>query len=283
MKDEEKDRIVWQEYLANVLKKRGAEWRPLFMPPARSTTRELANPRLRRPPSLADGAWQLRAYLDRMRPDVVLIEGLDDATALIPDITRKETQPPIAILAYTDSLPVRTLVYPVRRYSPEYQAICWAQENKAPVEFIDLPSDIFLGLQDVEIRTAARSARGARTGRDGRRSSAADRRSGSTARRAAVPASEPSLYEQFADLAGERDYDTYWERHFEHNTGDDSYRGRRSNSAGRCANWKRTRRAGGPRTSSAKPSCAAGSRKRSPPGTSRSRSSPWSARFMRRC
>lgn len=30
VKDEEKDRGVWQEYLANVLKKRGAEWRPLF-------------------------------------------------------------------------------------------------------------------------------------------------------------------------------------------------------------------------------------------------------------
>jgi MoxR-like ATPase len=30
VKDEEKDRIVWQEYLANVLKKRGAEWRPLY-------------------------------------------------------------------------------------------------------------------------------------------------------------------------------------------------------------------------------------------------------------
>jgi MoxR-like ATPase len=30
VKDEEKDRGVWQEYLANVLKKRGAEWRPLY-------------------------------------------------------------------------------------------------------------------------------------------------------------------------------------------------------------------------------------------------------------
>jgi hypothetical protein len=30
IKDEEKDRVVWQEYLANVLKKRGAEWRPLY-------------------------------------------------------------------------------------------------------------------------------------------------------------------------------------------------------------------------------------------------------------
>jgi hypothetical protein len=30
VKDEEKDRVVWVEYLTNVLKKRGAEWRPLF-------------------------------------------------------------------------------------------------------------------------------------------------------------------------------------------------------------------------------------------------------------
>ncbi len=30
IKDEEKDKTVWQEYLSNVLKKRGAEWRPLF-------------------------------------------------------------------------------------------------------------------------------------------------------------------------------------------------------------------------------------------------------------
>ncbi len=30
VKDEEKDRVTWQEYLTNVLKKRGAEWRPLF-------------------------------------------------------------------------------------------------------------------------------------------------------------------------------------------------------------------------------------------------------------
>lgn len=30
VKDEEKDRIVWQEYLSNVLKKRGEAWRPLF-------------------------------------------------------------------------------------------------------------------------------------------------------------------------------------------------------------------------------------------------------------
>ena len=30
VKDEEKDKVVWQEYLTNILKKRGADWRSLF-------------------------------------------------------------------------------------------------------------------------------------------------------------------------------------------------------------------------------------------------------------
>ena len=41
------------------------------------------------------GAWQLRAFLDEVRPEVVLIEGLDDADDLLADIVRKETKPPI--------------------------------------------------------------------------------------------------------------------------------------------------------------------------------------------
>src|SRR5436190_14878421 len=105
------------------------------------------------------GAWQLRAFLERSRPNLVLIEGLDDATDLLPDVTRKQTQPPIAILAYTDTLPVRTLVYPFARYSPEYQAICWAHEHDVQVEFFDLPSDVFLGLQDAEIEMLEKKRR----------------------------------------------------------------------------------------------------------------------------
>src|SRR5689334_25336930 len=96
------------------------------------------------------GAWHLRRYLDDVKPDLVLIEGLADATELIPQVTREGTRPPIALLAYTDSLPVRTLIYPLARYSPEFQAMCWATERDAKVEFIDLPSDVFLALQDIE-------------------------------------------------------------------------------------------------------------------------------------
>src|SRR5215510_14834103 len=144
------------------------------------------------------GAWHLRRYLDRVRPDVVLIEGLSDANELIPQVTRKGTKPPIALLAYTDSLPVRTLIYPLARYSPEFQAMCWAHEHDAGVEFIDLPSDVFLALQDIEQEL-----------RDKSRTQAPDTEPDQApAPPAPVPA---SLYEQCALRAGEPDYETYWE------------------------------------------------------------------------
>ena len=177
------------------------------------------------------GAWHLVRFLDRVRPKVVLIEGLADADALIPDITRKGTKPPIAILAYTDSMPVRTLVYPLARYSPEYQAMKWADDHNVRVEFIDLPSDIFLAFQDMEADRLARRVK----------------REGEPPAEAPPPSTEPlsdeppadppadeaepwrpergeSIYERIARRSGEPDYDTYWERHFEHNLADDSYR-----------------------------------------------------------
>jgi hypothetical protein len=170
------------------------------------------------------GAWQLRAFLDRTRPELVLIEGLDDATELLPDVTRKQTRPPIAILAYTDTLPVRTLVYPFARYSPEYQAICWAHEHDARAEFFDLPSDVFLGLQDTEIEMLERKRREASeapAAAPGESPEAAD----AAPSPVGVPEPRQSLYQQIAEQAGERDYDTYWERHFEHNATPDGYHG----------------------------------------------------------
>lgn len=168
------------------------------------------------------GAWHLRRYLDRLRPKVVLIEGLDDAIALISDITRAGTKPPIAILAYTDSQPVRTLVYPIARYSPEYQAIVWAKEHDARVEFIDLPSDIFLGLQDVEAermdRLRKQAEEAALKEKDGGPEEA------SSPQNLWRPERNESIYQRIAARCGEPDYDTYWERRFEHNFEDESYR-----------------------------------------------------------
>jgi hypothetical protein len=113
-------------------------------------------------------------------------------------------------------LPVRTLVYPFARYSPEYQAVCWAHAYDVQAEFFDLPSDVFLGLQDAEI------ARLEKKRRDASESPPSD---GEPPVPVGVPEPRQSLYQQIADMAGERDYDTYWERHFEHNPAANGYHG----------------------------------------------------------
>ncbi len=169
------------------------------------------------------GAWHLRRYLDTIKPTLVLIEGLADASELIPQMTRKGTKPPIAMLAYTDSLPVRTLVYPMARYSPEYQAMCWADEHDARAEFIDLPSDIFLALQDIEAELEEKQRRKAEEAAT--KSTPASKDDASETPRSDSPQPpRPSIYDQYAARSGEADYETYWERHFEHNLSDDAYR-----------------------------------------------------------
>ncbi len=175
------------------------------------------------------GAWHLRRFLDQVEPEVVLIEGLSDANDLIPDMTRKDTEPPIAILAYTDEMPVRTLVYPIARYSPEYQALAWASENNAVAEWIDLPSDIFLALQaETHLERAPLPAHeeetAATTPKDIEAEPSADSEKSEGATRLESPSERSSLYERFARQAGESDYETYWERNFEHNLSDESYR-----------------------------------------------------------
>src|SRR6185369_8320011 len=103
-------------------------------------------------------AWHLRQLLDRVRPKLVLIEGSDDADDLIAHIVSPKSKLPIAILAYTADAPVRTFVYPLATYSPEYQALVWCQENKAKARFMDLPSSVFLGLYDRDDGTAVLEA-----------------------------------------------------------------------------------------------------------------------------
>lgn len=158
------------------------------------------------------GAKHLLEYLDQLQPTAVLIEGPSDASDEIRHLTHKVTKPPVAILAFTDELPVRTVLWPFAVYSPEYQGMKWAKENGAEALFIDFPSSVTLGLQDMK-----RQQRG----------------SGQEAKPAAVEAEEPSaavmqdeesLYSRIARLAGEYDYDMYWERNYEHNANAGAYR-----------------------------------------------------------
>ncbi len=99
------------------------------------------------------GAYYVREFLDRTDPGLVLIERPCDFTELIEDLGAEEVKPPVAVMAYTKELPIRTILYPFAEYSPEYQALLWAREHGCGCRFCDLPSEVFLGMR------AAREAR----------------------------------------------------------------------------------------------------------------------------
>src|SRR6266436_1164082 len=166
-------------------------------------------------------AWHLRQLLDRVRPKLVLIEGSDDADELIPHIVSSKSKLPIAILAYTADAPVRTFVYPLATYSPVYQALRWCQENKTKVRFMDLPSSVFLGLYERDDGTSVLDPEKSGKKKD---DSKADKDDAADAP-APVEAKpgHDSVYDQIARLAGEPDYETYWERHFEQLRGENTY------------------------------------------------------------
>lgn len=154
------------------------------------------------------GAQHLLSYLHEIEPTAVLIEGPSDATAEIRHIMNRTTKPPIAILAFTEEIPVRTALWPLAVYSPEYQAMCWAEKQGAYTAFIDIPSSVIVALQD--IRTQSRVA--AKHNEIYEESYAKEQ----------VP-DEASFYERVAELAGETDYEMYWERSFEHNMNRGAY------------------------------------------------------------
>jgi hypothetical protein len=161
-------------------------------------------------------AVDVRRFLDEKDPKVVLIEGPSDATDQLKHLAHENTRPPVALLAFTKRRPVRTIVYPLAAYSPEWVALTWALKKKREVRFIDLPAAVFLELHRLdEARTAEVLA------------AAAASTSSSEAAEAQKDDSQAYLadpYEAIAELAGEPDHDTWWERQFEHLTEPDSYR-----------------------------------------------------------
>jgi Family of unknown function (DUF5682) len=84
-------------------------------------------------------ARSLRRALNELCPDVVLVEGPPDADDLIPFLGHPEMKPPVALLIYATDQPRASAYYPFAAFSPEWQAIGFALENKVPVRFMDLP------------------------------------------------------------------------------------------------------------------------------------------------
>lgn len=157
------------------------------------------------------GAWYVREFLDRIQPRLVLIEGPSDFNDLIGELASERVLPPVAVMAYTKELPIQTILYPFAVYSPEYQAIRWAVEHGCECRFCDLPSEVFLGLEDQKRRRQAEQY--------------ADPSNLSKPQKGcSAEAVNSYLYRRLDELSGDGDHETFWERTMEQAADEEGYR-----------------------------------------------------------
>lgn len=89
-------------------------------------------------------ARSLVEALDDWQPDCLLIEGPEEAQAALDWIGHADLQPPVALLIYRPDFTHQAVYYPFARFSPEWQALCWARAERRPVRWMDLPQSIQL-------------------------------------------------------------------------------------------------------------------------------------------
>ncbi|WP_420457907.1 DUF5682 family protein [Neolewinella sp.] len=95
-------------------------------------------------------ARRLRTVLERWQPDLILLEAPADSLPALRQLTLPGMHPPLALVLYDSKDIERASFYPFARFSPEYQAMDWAQEHGVEVRPIDLPARHSLAYREEE-------------------------------------------------------------------------------------------------------------------------------------
>lgn len=160
-------------------------------------------------------AWHLEQATERYKPELILVEGPENANDLIPILASPETEAPVALYyAYRDDagllnaaeqtekqekdgLPAESCAcyYPLLDQSPELVALRLAERLKIPARFIDLPYG--------EILIATQAGTGLRK------------------EETAVSYADDSflvpelLWKNVCEKTGTRDFEEFWEKYYE--------------------------------------------------------------------
>lgn len=95
-------------------------------------------------------ARSLVQALDALQPDCVLVEGPPEADGVISHMLAEDMRPPVAMLTYCKDDAALATFHPLAEFSPEWQALLWAQQQGKAVQFMDLPMTHWLALQQEE-------------------------------------------------------------------------------------------------------------------------------------
>ena len=91
-------------------------------------------------------ARSVLAALDQLRPDLVLVEAPADVAPALRYVGQAGLEPPVSLLGWEVRDPARALFVPFAHFSPEWQALSWANTHDVEVRPIDLPLGITLAM-----------------------------------------------------------------------------------------------------------------------------------------
>ncbi|GAA5166327.1 DUF5682 family protein [Viridibacterium curvum] len=84
-------------------------------------------------------ARSLLRALEALQPDCLLVEGPPDGEEMLPLLGDPGLVPPVALLIYNPEDSREAAFYPFAAFSPEWNALHFAQAKGIPARFIDLP------------------------------------------------------------------------------------------------------------------------------------------------
>lgn len=161
-------------------------------------------------------AKNIAAFLEKTKPDIVLVEGPPDADPVLQWVSHSDLKPPVAILCFQPDNTIHSSFYPFAEFSPEWQAILYARKNNIHVRFMDLPAAHQFAL-DAEERKKAEEQQAALNETDeGDVTDSINNYSISNneAEPIVIIRKDPVSY--LAEAAGYDDGEKWWEHMFEH-------------------------------------------------------------------
>src|SRR6266702_2432860 len=174
-------------------------------------------------------ARSLRAALEKLEPDIVLVEGPPDAQEALPWLVSEEMQPPVALLIYAPDNPQHAVFYPFTHFSPEWQALRYALKRGIPARFMDLPQAFQLAKEqtsdhageaeetpqeeEAPLNEGANSVVTPARGAGGSQSSTQTPGAATETEEPANPRDDP--FALLAQAAGYDDHELWWERQIE--------------------------------------------------------------------
>ena len=100
----------------------------------------------------AGSSKSLIKALNLIQPDLILLEGTEEADSLLKNVGQDGLQPPVAMLMYNPKDFSQAVFYPYTEFSPEWQTILFANKNGIPIQHFDLPQSIRFAMRAEKIQ-----------------------------------------------------------------------------------------------------------------------------------